>query len=201
MSGKAILNPHSANPYCTPLPGLKLLDRSFLLLSNIMQSFCNCSNEGSSLPTSIFRKHESHITLRCQLLHGFPQDPREAEREGREEQNILAAAFWSEIFVFIYKQGTITCFLLLFLIFLKDTNSCTQSDSNFYFPSWILFSMMPHTAHIFRDHEGGSLLPTQKLMHLFLGLAHRILTQLQKLKTAFYLGDSDTAEICQNSGK
>lgn len=106
--GKAMLNHHSANPYCTRLAVLKLLDRSFLLLSDIMQSFCNCSNEGSSLPTSIFRKHKSHITLRCQFLHCFLQDPRKTEREGREEQNILAAAFRSEIFVFTYKQRTIT---------------------------------------------------------------------------------------------
>lgn len=117
VSGKAILNRHSANPYCTRLAGLKLLDCSFLLLSNIMQSFCNCSNEGSSLPTSIFRKHESHITLGCQLLHGFPQDRRKTEREGREEQNILAAAFWSEIFVFTYKQGTITSATAFFCFF------------------------------------------------------------------------------------
>lgn len=126
MSGKAILNHHSANPYCTRLPGLKLLDHSFLLLSNVMQSFCNCSNEGSSLPTSIFRKHESHITLRCQLLHSLPQDPREAEKEGREEQNILAAAFWAEIFVFTYNQGTIisaTAFFCFFSYSWKIQNS------------------------------------------------------------------------------
>lgn len=116
VSGKAMLNHHSANPYCTRLAGLKLLDCSFLLLSNIMQSFCNCSNEGSSLPTSIFRKQESHITLGCQLLHGFLQDCRKTEREERE-QNILAAAFWSEIFVFTNKQGTTTSATAFFCFF------------------------------------------------------------------------------------
>lgn len=91
--GKALWNHHPAKPCCTRLTGLRLLGLSFLLLSNTVQSFCNCSNEGSSLPTSIFRKHESHITLRGQLLHCFLQDPRKTEREEGEEQNILAVAF------------------------------------------------------------------------------------------------------------
>lgn len=61
--------------------------------------------------------------------------------------------------------------------------------------------MMPDAPFAFRDRGGGSLLPTQKLMHLLLGLAHKTFTQLQKLNTAFHLGHPDLAEIPQNIGK
>jgi len=36
-------------------------------------------------------------------------------------------------------------------------------------------------------------------MHLLLGLAHKMTTQLQKLNTAFHLGCPDIAEIPQSS--
>ena len=61
--------------------------------------------------------------------------------------------------------------------------------------------MMPDTPLAVRDHGGHSLLPTQKLMHLLLGLAHKILTQLQKLNTVFHPEHPDIAEIPQNVGK
>lgn len=61
--------------------------------------------------------------------------------------------------------------------------------------------MMPDTPLAFRDNGGGSFLPTQKLMHLLIGLAYKILTQLQKLNTALHLGHPDIAEIPQNIGK
>lgn len=47
--------------------------------------------------------------------------------------------------------------------------------------------MMPDTPLAFRDRGGGSLLPTQKLMHVLLGLAYKVLFQLQNLITAFHL--------------
>lgn len=204
VPGKAILNHHSANAYCTSLAVLKLLECSFLLLTDIMQSLCNCSNEGSSLPTSIFRKHESHITLRCQFLHCFPQDPRKAEREGGE-QKILAAAFWAKIFIFTYKQGTITN-IFHNIAFFSFSSYSWKIQISVYSQILIFISplefcsawchTLPVSSEIMKD--SCTILPTQKLMHLFLGLAHRILTQLQKLKTPFHLGDLDIAKTLEN---
>lgn len=60
---------------------------------------------------------------------------------------------------------------------------------------------MPDTSFAFRDHGRGSLVPIEKLLHLLLGLAYKILTPLQKLNTDFHLGHPDIAEVPQNFGK
>ena len=122
-----------------------------------MQSFCYCSNESSSLPTSIFREHESHITLRCQFLHCFMQDSRKTERKRERRTEHFSSCFlvWHLYVYLLARNHSLSQhlplvlhsipFCLFFLLFMKETSFCTQSDFYFYFSTWILFSLMPDT--------------------------------------------------------